>query len=296
MKKRNVVIVLSVVVVAGLWFLFRPERLFINKTVNEGLPATATAAAAVNPAMPTALIAGQFHNGAHDTSGTATIYQTEPGKRILRLTNFKTSNGPDVHVYLVAANDATDNDTVKKAGFLDLGSIKGNEGDQNYDLPANADLSKDRAVTIWCARFNVNFGTAPLEQSSMTSERQMTPASAPATALVGQFHKGAHDTSGMATIYQLGDGKRILRLTNFKTSNGPDVHVYLVAANDATDNDTVKKAGFLDLGSIKGNEGDQNYDLPTNADLSKNRAVTIWCARFNVNFGTAPLAQQMIQQ
>ncbi len=164
MKKRNVVIVLSVVVVAGLWFLFRPERLFINKTVNEGLPATATAAAAVNPAMPAALIAGQFHNGAHDTSGTATIYQTEPGKRILRLTNFKTSNGPDVHVYLVAANDATDNDTVKKAGFLDLGSIKGNEGDQNYDLPANADLSKDRAVTIWCARFNVNFGTAPLAQ------------------------------------------------------------------------------------------------------------------------------------
>ena len=296
MKKRNVVIVLSVVVVAGLWFLFRPERLFINKTVNEGLPATATAAAAVNPAMPAALIAGQFHNGAHDTSGTATIYQTEPGKRILRLTNFKTSNGPDVHVYLVAANDATDNDTVKKAGFLDLGSIKGNEGDQNYDLPANADLSKDRAVTIWCARFNVNFGTAPLEQSSMTSERQMTPASAPATVLAGQFHKGAHDTSGTATVYQLGDGKRILRLTNFKTSNGPDVHVYLVAANDATDNDTVKKAGFLDLGSIKGNEGDQNYDLPTNADLSKNRAVTIWCARFNVNFGTAPLAQQMIQQ
>jgi len=167
MKKRNVVIVLSVVVVAGLWFLFRPERLFINKTVNEGLPATATAAAAVNPAMPAALIAGQFHNGAHDTSGTATIYQTEPGKRILRLTNFKTSNGPDVHVYLVAANDATDNDTVKKAGFLDLGSIKGNEGDQNYDLPTNADLSKNRAVTIWCARFNVNFGTAPLAQQMM---------------------------------------------------------------------------------------------------------------------------------
>jgi len=93
----------------------------------------------------------------------------------------------------------------------------------------------------------------------------MTTTATPTTVLAGQFHKGAHDTSGMATIYQLGDGKRILRLTNFKTSNGPDVHVYLVAANDATDNDTVKKAGFLDLGSIKGNEGDQNYDLPSDA-------------------------------
>jgi outer membrane protease len=167
MKKRNVVIVSTVVVVAGLWFLFRPEQLFINKSVNEGLPATASAAAAVNPMAPAALLAGQFHKGAHDTSGTATIYQAEPGKRLLRLTNFKTSNGPVVHVYLVAANDATDNDTVKKAGFLDLGSIKGNEGDQNYDLPSNADLSKDRAVTIWCARFNVNFGTAPLAEQMM---------------------------------------------------------------------------------------------------------------------------------
>jgi hypothetical protein len=287
MNKRNAVIVAGVVVVAGLWFLFRPEKLFINKTVNEGMPVTTAAA---NPSAPAALVAGRFHSGAHETSGTATVYQTEPGKRLLRLTNFKTSNGPDVHVYLVAANDATDNDTVKKAGFVDLGSIKGNEGDQNYDLPSDTDLAKSHAVTIWCARFNVNFGTAPLQQSSVTGEGQMAPASA--TVLAGQFHKGAHETSGTATIYQLGDGKRILRLTNFKTSNGPDVHVYLVAANDATDDNTVKKAGFLDLGSIKGNEGDQNYDLPSNADLSKDRAVTIWCARFNVNFGTAPLVQQ----
>jgi hypothetical protein len=296
MNKRNAVIVAGVVVVAGLWFLFRPEKLFINKAVNEGLPMTATAATAVNPSTPAALVAGRFHSGAHDTSGNATVYQTEPGKRLLRLTNFKTSNGPDVHVYLVAANDATDNDTVKKAGFVDLGSIKGNEGDQNYDLPPDADLAKYQAVTIWCARFNVNFGTAPLRQSSMTGESPMAPASATSTALAGQFHKGAHDTSGTATIYQLGDGKRILRLTNFKTSNGPDVHVYLVAANDATDDNSVKKAGFLDLGSIKGNEGDQNYELPATADLSKDRAVTIWCARFNVNFGTAPLMQQTAQQ
>jgi electron transfer DM13 len=296
MNKRNAVIVAAVIAIAGLWFLFRPEKLFVNKSVNEGLPMTATAASPMNPSMPAALVGGKFHSGAHDTSGNATIYQTEPGKRLLRLTNFKTSNGPDVHVYLVAANDATDNDTVKKAGFVDLGSIKGNEGDQNYELPSDADLAKYHAVTIWCARFNVNFGTAPLQQSSMNSGMQMPGASSPASVLAGQFHKGAHDTSGTAAIYQLEDGKRILRLTNFKTSNGPDVHVYLVAANDATDNDTVKKAGFLDLGSIKGNEGDQNYELPANADLSKDRAVTIWCARFNVNFGTAPLAQQMIQQ
>ena len=62
----------------------------------------------------------------------------------------------------MAAADAKDNDTVTKAGFIDLGSIKGNIGDQNYDLPAGVDLSKYRAVTVWCKRFGVNFATAPL--------------------------------------------------------------------------------------------------------------------------------------
>src|SRR5712691_6528700 len=183
MKKRNLMIVSSVVVLAGLWFLFRPERLFINKTVNEGLPTTA---AAVNSSAPAALVTGQFHNGVHDTSGTATVYQVEEGRRVLRLTNFKTSNGPDVHVYLVAANDATDNESVKKAGFLELGALKGNEGDQNYDVPSTADLAKYRAVTIWCQRFNVNFGSAPLQQSAMASTSQMPADSTPAPVLSGR--------------------------------------------------------------------------------------------------------------
>jgi hypothetical protein len=99
----------------------------------------------------------------------------------------------------------------------------------------------------------------------------------------------------MATVFQLADGKKTLRLTNFETSNGPDVHVYLVAATDAKDNDAVTKAGFVDLGSLKGNIGDQNYELPANADLAKYRAVTIWCKRFSVNFGTAPLMNDSMQ-
>src|SRR5215469_2495774 len=94
--------------------------------------------------------------------GTARLYQLANGERILRLTNFETSNGPDVHVYLIAANDASDSETVKKGGFVELGSLKGNIGDQNYRIPADVDVAKYRAVTIWCKRFSVNFGTAPL--------------------------------------------------------------------------------------------------------------------------------------
>ena len=155
-------VTLLVLVVAGLgaWYAFRPERLFINQRVNEQFP---TASAASNQ-----LASGQFHSGAHETKGTATVFQLADNKKMLRLTNFATSNGPDVHVYLVAAADAKDADTVTKAGFVDLGTIKGNIGDQNYDLPANTDLAKYQAVTIWCKRFSVNFGTAPL-MSSMQS-------------------------------------------------------------------------------------------------------------------------------
>jgi hypothetical protein len=162
MSNRLKVTLLALIIAgAGAWYAFRPERLFINQKVNEQFP---TAAAANNQ-----LAAGQFHSGAHETKGTATVFQLADGKKTLRLTNFETSNGPDVHVYLVAATDAKDNDAVTKAGYVDLGSLKGNIGDQNYKLPANADLAKYRAVTIWCKRFSVNFGTAPLMNDSMQS-------------------------------------------------------------------------------------------------------------------------------
>ena len=157
-------ITLIALLIAGVagWYAFRPERLFINQTVNEQFP---TAAAATTNKLAT----GQFRSLAHETKGTATVFQTPDGKKTLRLTDFATSNGPDVHVYLVAAADAKDEATVTKAGFIDIGSLKGNIGDQNYDLPADADLSKYRAVTIWCKRFSVNFGTAPLMNDAMQS-------------------------------------------------------------------------------------------------------------------------------
>jgi Electron transfer DM13 len=96
----------------------------------------------------------------------------------------------------------------------------------------------------------------------------------------------------VATIHQLSDGKRLVRFTTFETSNGPDVRIYLVAAEDATDNETVTRAGFVDLGAMKGNRGDQNYEVPTNIDLGQYQSVTVWCRRFGVNFATAPLTPQ----
>ncbi|HKQ54041.1 MAG TPA: DM13 domain-containing protein [Pyrinomonadaceae bacterium] len=161
MSKRKLTIIAAAVVVLGIgWYLFRPELLFIDSKVNEQFP-TASAASA----QPVILSAGDFHTVSHETKGKATVYQLPDGKKTLRLTDFQTSNGPDVVVYLVAANDADDAATVTNAGFLLLGSLKGNIGDQNYELPQDVDLSKYKAVTIWCRRFSANFGTAPLRQS-----------------------------------------------------------------------------------------------------------------------------------
>ena len=165
MKRRTWIIGLAVVGGVG-WYAFRPELLFVRTSVNEGLPAAA-AQSAGSTADPTAvLVRGEFKSIAHETKGIASIYRLADGTRVLRLSDFATSNGPDVRVYLVAAADAPDDETVKKAGFLEVGKLKGTDGDQNYDIPADLDLSKYRAVTIWCRRFSVNFGTAPLTPAS----------------------------------------------------------------------------------------------------------------------------------
>jgi len=105
----------------------------------------------------------------------------------------------------------------------------------------------------------------------------------------GEFHKADKTGSGTATLYQLADGKRVLRLTDFAVENGPDLHVRLIAADDAKDTASVAKADHVELGNLKGNKGDQNYDVPENVDLSKYKVVSIWCNRFSVNFAAAPL-------
>jgi len=160
MIKRNIIIGIGVLVLTGLWYAFRPELLFISKTVNEEFPGGSVMASIEKG--PAIITMGGFKSLAHETRGLATIYHLPSGKRTLRLSNFETSNGPDVRVYLVAAEVEKGNDAVKEAGFIDLGSMKGNKGDQNYEVPAEVDLNRYRSVSIWCARFGVNFGAATL--------------------------------------------------------------------------------------------------------------------------------------
>ena len=158
-RNKWILALIGVPVLAGAWWAFRPEKLFINQKVNEAAPAALSS-------EPEALYTGKLEGKVHQTSGRATIYKAPDGKQYLRLSDFATSNGPDVHVLLVRAGDkALDQEIVK--GDLDrveLGTLKGNQGDQNYDLPATADLNQYQAVAIYCERFHAIFGVAKLEK------------------------------------------------------------------------------------------------------------------------------------
>jgi hypothetical protein len=137
----------------------------------------------------------------------------------------------------------------------------------------------------------MSFALPSLTNAQDSMKQENMADSKPKTLETGTFHGKVHDTSGRATVYEQSDGKRVLRLTNFKTSNGPDVHVILVAIKDADDNANFLKSNTerVELGKLKGNEGDQNYEIPSGTDLSKFQSVSIYCERFNANFGVAPL-------
>jgi hypothetical protein len=92
---------------------------------------------------------------------------------------------------------------------------------------------------------------------------------------------GIHNAEGQAKVIQLSEGSNFLRLENFRSTNGPDLYVYLSTDKSASD--------FVNLGRLKGNVGDQNYEIPDGTDLSKYDTALIWCQAFSVLFGSAEL-------
>jgi hypothetical protein len=169
--RRNILIAIGAAALGVSWYLFRPERLWRDSVVAESLEDAAAPGAFDTAAPPTtALLQGDFRGVAHDGRGRATVYRLGDSTRILRFTDFETSNGPDLYVYLVAAADAPDDESVSRGDYVSLGRLKGNRGDQNYAVPAGLDLSRYRAVSIWCRRFSVNFAAAALQEHGASAE------------------------------------------------------------------------------------------------------------------------------
>ncbi len=103
--------------------------------------------------------ADAFHRG----SGTATIYRTPDGAEVLRLEDLDVTNGPALHVVLSTHPDPERSEQVKQEGYVDLGDLKGNRGNQNYPIPAGVDTSIHKSVVIYCYPFAVVFSVATLE-------------------------------------------------------------------------------------------------------------------------------------
>jgi electron transfer DM13 len=152
--------------------LFEPWRAFTSSRLDEPVPvavsttdATSTPSGTTTapPPQPEVLAEGEFVSQEHDTSGTASVLELPDGSRVLRLAGFSTSDGPDVHVWLSDAAAGGDWGSYDDGRYVALGEIKATDGNHNYVIPADADLTGLRSAVIWCDRFNVAFGSATLE-------------------------------------------------------------------------------------------------------------------------------------
>ncbi len=165
MRKIVWIAVILILILLGV-FYFRFQTYFIENKISEELPSM-TPAAAQQPTLkePKILKQGNFVDADffHKGMGKAFILEYPDGRKILRFENFEVVNGPDLYVYFSKKSNPTGD--IKSLGdFIDLGRLKGNIGDQNYELPQNILISDYQSAVIWCKRFGVLFPYAILNE------------------------------------------------------------------------------------------------------------------------------------
>lgn len=174
--------IVAVVGLAIVLFWFQPQALFLDKRVDESAPGAMEkedsmmkedsmkkdeGAMAKDDAMMekegAMMMSGSFRGLKYETTGKATLDKASDGHYYVRFENFETQNGPDLFAYLSTAPASAEGEEFTN-DFVNLGELKGNKGNQNYQVPDGTDLSKYKSVVIWCERFSVGFGAAPLER------------------------------------------------------------------------------------------------------------------------------------
>lgn len=118
----------------------------------------------------------------------------------------------------------------------------------------------------------------------------VTPETEPMALYMGQFKDADsfHKGSGDATIYRLPNGERLLRMEDLNVTNGPDLRVLLVKNSDPQNRDDVGD-DYIELGKLKGNKGNQNYEIPDSVDVDEYGSIVIYCKPFHVIFSVATL-------
>jgi Electron transfer DM13 len=146
----------TVVVIGGYLSL----SMFRDDVVNEQVAMAAARAPSSSGPHNVLLGAGRFESVRHDAEGRAQAIELAQGGRVLTLTRFEVDNGPDLRVYLVAGPATTEGEV---DDFEDLGGLKGNVGNQQYEIPSDVSIDRYSTVVIWCRAFSVLFARAPLE-------------------------------------------------------------------------------------------------------------------------------------
>lgn len=135
----------------------------VNQGVNEAMPAPMVMANAAGNVVKLKTGSFQDADSFHKGSGQATIFRGPDGSRLLRLEDLSVTNGPDLHVILTPHPNPTSRGDVHTSGYIDLGKVKGNRGNQNYPVPDNVDIDSQGSVVIYCAPFHVIFSVASLQ-------------------------------------------------------------------------------------------------------------------------------------
>ncbi|MYH05746.1 MAG: DM13 domain-containing protein [Acidimicrobiia bacterium] len=197
LSTRVKVAVAVVIVALGVFVIayFEPHKLFIDEVVDEDFPApaalatTTTAAAEATPATtaavtttteapttttaaptttttvpegPVLLSVSEWISIGHPGTGTVLVYRQPDGSHVVRFEDLDVSNGPDLLVILSAAPLVDDRAAYSEVAYLSLGDLKGNQGNQNYIVPAEVNLDEYQTVAIWCRRFNYTFNAAEI--------------------------------------------------------------------------------------------------------------------------------------
>ena len=139
-------------------------------------------------------------------------------------------------------------------------------------------------VMIGAAQINNTMNENVVKSQGIIDQPQTNTTANVSTITTNSFvgaGDGFHNAQGLAKVIPLKNEQSILRLENFKSTNGPNVHLYLATDRTASD--------FIDLGRLKANNGNQNYNIPAGTDLAKYNMALIWCKDFSVLFGSAQL-------
>ena len=265
MRKRNIIIVAAIVVlipvVAFGWWLLSP--LFLSKTVDEEFPFAATAEIPADMTM----------------AEVETVMET-----MARMDQEPISEPmpPQMDTLRGVRMDEVGQDSQENAGV----AMESPEAASMITVEVEREVAEEVATGSEAAiQEMVQEVVKEMEEPPEVVTQEPVSLASGNFRDADSFHRG----SGTATIYRLPDGSNLLRLEDFTVTNGPDLRVLLAEPGDPMSRDELQAGGYTHLAKLKGNKGNQNYEIPADINLEEQNSVIIYCMPFHVIFSVAPL-------